>query len=429
MEKLIGQIIALTKTIFLKSPDGSRNGMEQFGVGKKDPFVFTGGIAISWWYKPITYKIVENLSFIINSEIPEFSSCDYKSIQNTIRQTLHEICIDRLIFNGDDVCFARKNTLFDCRIENDTNKFGRYILDAILLNVRLSISACCVIYSAPRITGGSFTIDSERIHVIHKSDSAAWRNLATLGYDTTGWCPTTGKFSDGSPSAFSNLIYDLLIVVESKGTTEGNRFSASLKIRKFLSIINSTLEYRFRHKVIAKPHSKCLLIPHKSTPNRALTQTAIGELFPYYAKEITISNEDIPHIKNWYTTTALLTEEQKNRVEKCSHFINRGMNSNDIDSYIHYFVALDALYGKAGSVSRSIVEGVSSLPRAEDWNEKISWLFELRNELVHGGSRYIEEWPKHMKYYRHFSSEPARDIEALALHALASSPMIFLNSN
>ncbi|TOA16868.1 hypothetical protein CGK32_23515, partial [Vibrio parahaemolyticus] len=96
---------------------------------------------------------------------------------------------------------------------------------------------------------------------------------------------------------------------------------------------------------------------------------------------------------------------------------------------INYFVALDALYGKIGSVSKSIEQGVSCLPDSSHWNEKISWLFDLRNELVHGGSRYIEEWPKYMRYYRHFSTEPAIDIEKLAFHALASAPSLFHASN
>ncbi|MFT6910316.1 MAG: hypothetical protein ACJAS1_007044 [Oleiphilaceae bacterium] len=429
MNKVIGQIIALTKNIFLRNPDGSQNDMEQFCVGKQDPFRSIGSFSISWWYKPLTYKIVENISFIITSEISEFSDCDHKSIQDTVRKTLHEICVDKAIFDGDDVCFARKNTLFDCRKENDTIRFGKYILESIFSNVRLSISACCVIYSAPRITGESFSIDLEKIHIVRKDNQFEWKNLSSLGYCSDEWNPTSGNFRDDTLTAFSKLKYDYLFIVECEGTIDGNKFSASLKLRKLFSVILSILEYKFRHKVMAKPHSICLQLPHNSASKKHLIQTEIGELFPYYANDITVSDADILHIKSWYQIEVSLTEEQKNRVEKCAHFINKGMNSADIDSYIHYFVALDALYGKIGSVSRSIEEGVANLPRCNDWNEKISWLFDLRNELVHGGSRYIEEWPKYMKYYRHFSSDPLRDIEKLSLHALASAPKIFHESN
>ena len=56
------------------------------------------------------------------------------------------------------------------------------------------------------------------------------------------------------------------------------------------------------------------------------------------------------------------------------------------------------------------------------FGEKIAWLFDLRNELVHGGSRYVKEWPKYQRYYRHFDTTPSRDIEKLAFAALLRAP-------
>ena len=429
MKKIIGQIIALTKNIFLNSPDGTQNGMEQFFVGKRDPFQFSGGIGISWWYTQFTYKTVENLSFLINGDLKEFSGCDHKTIQSVVRDTLHEICVDRNIFNGDLVCFGGKDTLFECRTETDVKKYGAYILDAILENIRKSISLGCVIYSAPRITGQSFTIDSEKIHVIYKNDSDKWNELIELGYYFREWEPVTGNFIDGHKSAFSGKDYHYVFATETEGTDQGNKFSASLKFRKLFSVISALIEYKYRFKVMARPYSMCMQIPHAKSQGKSFTQNEIGELYPYYGSDLEIKNEHISKIKQWYREEQELADEQRNRIEKCAHFINKGMNSSDIESYIHYFVALDALYGKVGSVSKSIEQGVSYLPESSHWNEKISWLFDLRNELVHGGSRYIEEWPKYMRYYRHFSEEPARDIEKLALHALASAPSIFHESN
>lgn len=429
MKKIIGQIIALTKNILLNSPDGTQNGMEQFFVGKRDPFRFSGGMGISWWYTQLTFKTLENLSFLINGEIEEFSGCDHKTIQSVIRDTLHEICVDRNIFNGDLVCFSGKDTLFECRTETDANKYGAYILDAILENVRNSISLGCVIYTAPRITGKSFSIGSEKIHVIHKNDTTKWDELIELGYYFGEWNPLTGNFIDGHNSAFSGKDYNYVFVNETEGTNQGNKFSASLKFRKLFSVISALIEYKYRFKVMARPYSMCMQIPHAKSRDKSFTQNEIGELYPYYGNDIEIKIENIAKIKQWYREEQELTDEQRNRIEKCAHFINKGMNSSDIESYVHYFVALDALYGKIGSVSKSIEQGVSFLPDSSQWNEKISWLFDLRNELVHGGSRYLEEWPKYMRYYRHFSEEPARDIEKLAFHALASAPSLFHESN
>jgi hypothetical protein len=45
---------------------------------------------------------------------PEFHDCDLKTVPEVIKDTLHEVCIDKGIFNSDDVIFSRKATLFDC---------------------------------------------------------------------------------------------------------------------------------------------------------------------------------------------------------------------------------------------------------------------------------------------------------------------------
>lgn len=427
-KNVITQIITLTKYIFLQSSDISHK--EQFIAGKQGPTgLLSNGVGISWLYESITHKTVEKISFMITSEMHEFSDCDHKSIQKTIRKTMREICLDSTIFHGDDVCFSRKPTLFECRVKIDITRFGEYILEAIISNIRLSISRYCIIYSPLRITGVSFSIESENLHIVQKTDPLEWRKLIDLGYLLDQWNPISENFHDGFTTTLSPLNYNYLFVVESTGTEEGRRFSASLKFRKLFSVIYSLVEYSFRNKVMAKPHSDCMQLPHKSSKNKSYSRSEIGELLPYYSKTLVVSENDVFKIKEWYQIERKLTEDQKSRIEKCSHFINKGMNTSDIDSYIHYFVALDALFGKRGSVFKSIEEGVNSLPCNDRWNEKISLLFDLRSELVHGGSRYIEEWPQYMKYYRHFTSEPIRDIEELAFHALAAAPKLFYETN
>lgn len=429
MKKIVGQVISLTKNLFLKSPDGSKNGMEQFSTGNRNTFQFTAGIVVSWWYKKITYKIVENISFLISTGLTEFAECDHETIQVIIRDSLHELCVDKQIFNRDDVCFGRKDTLFDCKTEKDTRKFGSYILEAILQNIRESISSCVVIYSAPRINGKSFSVDSEKIHILYKNDKNEWKRLSDKGYYVKEWDPVSGNFIDGRSTGFTNKKYDYIFIAELNGTVKGNKFTASLKFRKLFSVIRSMIEYEFMFKVMANPHSVCMQIPHSSNHKKNFVQNIIGDLFPYYGSETIIKEKDIARIQEWYFLEKRLTFEQKNRINKCAHFISKGMNTSDIESYINYFVALDALYGKIGSVSKSIEEAICSLPEGNEWREKITWLFSLRNELVHGGSRYIKEWPKYMRYYRHFSTDPERDIEKLAFYALASAPRELHKSN
>jgi len=425
MEKLSGQIIALTKNIHFSPPDGENYGMAQFMAGKRDPFHFTGGIGISWWYRQNTFKILENVSFIIKKEIEEFSECDHETIQNIISITLQEICVDSRVFNGDDVCFGRKQNLFSCMQGANVSENARIIIDEIFLRIKNEIKKWCVIYTAPRIEGKSFTIESEGLHIVNKNDNEYWQYLLSKGYAMNDWNPITGNFNHGSSCAFSQYNYDYLFISESEGTSLGSKFASSLKFRKLFSVIFAVVNSKnssHQHKVIADPYSMSLQFPHRDSERTSSNMSEIGELLPYYSHENILSDSEVSTIQNWYIQESAMDIEQRNRIGKCAHFINKGMNSNDIEAYIHLFVALDALYGKQHLVERSITEGVSGLPQTQLWSEKISWLFDLRNELVHGGSRYIKEWPKYMRYYKHFASEPTDDIKELSFQALLHAP-------
>lgn len=426
MEKLLSQIIALTKNIHLKTLASDKKGIEQFCVGKRDPFALGGGFVISWKYTDTAFKLVENISFLIQGNFEEFSECDHKSIQDTIKSTFHEICVDDNIYSGDDVCFARKEVLFDCRINVDVTAYAQSVLECVLENIRSTISEWCILYTAPRIRGISFSVESEGIDVIDKCDKSPWQRIISEGFPLDAIRQESGMFSDGHYSAFSQLKFDYYFIARAHGTSQGSKFSSSLKLRKLLSVIYAITDRDQKWKVAAKPHSYSIQIPHLSSDIGSTTMSEIGELLPYYGMENVLEHEDVDEILRWYKFELESSKAQKNRIEKCAHFINKGMNSDDVDSYIHYFVALDALFGKRGSVERSIKDGVSLLTQNYGWNEKISWLIDLRNELVHGGSRFIGEWPKYMKYYRHFSTEPSRDMEQLAFLALKSAPNILV---
>ena len=53
---------------------------------------------------------------------------------------------------------------------------------------------------------------------------------------------------------------------------------------------------------------------------------------------------------------------------------------------------------------------------------KISELFELRSELVHGCASYIEEWSKYEHYKKTYNKSPNIDIEDIALKCLEGFP-------
>lgn len=390
-----------------------------------------GGFGVSWWYTKKSFKLVDDISFIITKNYEEFSGCDNECINALIKETLNEICIDNRIFNSSEVCFGKfsgKDTLFSCKNCNDTKLFASIIADELFSKIREKNIAWCIIYSVPRLSGDSFSIPSEGLTVLNKTDKAAWTQLISGGsYWTDMWCPITGMYFQNKTTPFSGYPYDYIFVSEQMGTANGSKFSTSLKLKKLFSVIYSVVGIEsdyLLHKCGADPFSICLQFPRKESME-GIHMGHIGELLPYYLDNYFLTPNNIETIQNWYKQEILLEKESKNRIEKSAHFINHAMSAKDIEAYISYFISLDALFGERGSVEESIREGVNSLPSSEQWNDKISWLYDLRNELIHGGSRYIKEWPRYYNYYRHFRSKPDSDLKKLAFTALSSAPKLF----
>jgi hypothetical protein len=148
-------------------------------------------------------------------------------------------------------------------------------------------------------------------------------------------------------------------------------------------------------------------------------------VIPCFVSDVSLGSEDVASILQWYEQLDRCREEHQDRIEKAAHFVNRGINSDDIESYINYFVALDALFGQRGSVEVSILEGVRALNLDTSLTEKAPWLFDLRNEIVHGGSRYISEWPKYRRYTQHFRTKPMDDVRDLAQSAMLRAPDLY----
>jgi hypothetical protein len=173
----------------------------------------------------------------------------------------------------------------------------------------------------------------------------------------------------------------------------------------------------------AQPTRAVVQFPHVSNVHATFTGGFIDPILPNFGSgAIVITSDDIAELQAWYSQCHNGDAECRGRLEKGAYFLNRGINSSDIEAFINYFVALDALFGTRGSVESSILEGLRGLDISEGYVEKASWLFDLRSELVHGGSRNISEWPKLTRYVKHFRSKPMVDVQSLALQAVLQAP-------
>ncbi|WP_156107284.1 HEPN domain-containing protein [Pectobacterium betavasculorum] len=428
MTPILSQIVHLTKSILLISEDPSKHPAAQFFPGKHSPFSFPTGIVLTWWYNKDMFNVRESLVNLIIQEFPYFKDCDPETCSETIIKTLQEICTNRDIFDTDAVCFSKKRSLFDCRIIPVT-QYAKTILSATEENINILICRRCTIYLVPRFQITSFYLIEDSIHAIAKNDRKYWNTLIDKGFLFNGWTPENPIIAGRQDRTFMpQNEFTCLLVSEENGTQEGTKFSSSLKFRKFLSILFSSASKRAKysyHKSMAQSADFCIQFPHCDNIDQKITRSNIGSLTPFYASQIPIGPDEITEIKNWYNRLSICSLQSKDRIEKCAHFLNRGMNSDDIEAYINYFVALDALFGQRGTVEQSILSGVKALGIDPKFSEKASWLFDLRNELVHGGSRYIKEWPKYQRYIQHFHSTPFNDVKNLSQLAILHAPYTF----
>jgi hypothetical protein len=428
MPPLLSQIIRLAKSILLRPKDPSRHPSAQFSAGRHSPFRFPSGVGLSWWYSDDTFKAIEAVAGLMIESSTDFRDCDSDTVESIVPNTLQEICLDSAIFDSDAVFLARQDNLFECR-KVSALAFAERIQEAIASNLRASIGRRCTIYVVPRFWVDSFVVEGESIRLIARNDETAWQSLVSEGYEFDGWTPLRPQVGfDRNRTFVPPHDFECLFIAEEIGTQKGTRFSSILRFRKLAAVLHAVAcEHLARpiHKAAASAFTFCAQFPHNSNQEAHITRSDCDPVMPYFTSHVRLPAPCVTSIRDWYAATRRCDLPHRNRIEKAANFLNRGLNSGDIEAYINYFVTLDALFGQRGSVETSILEGVKELHLDPSHLEKVAWLFELRNEIVHGGSRYISEWRQYVRYMQHFGSKPTADVQRLAQLAVLGAPRLF----
>ena len=426
MDRTLAHVARLMRSILLQpGVDRTRRPSAQFIAGKHSPFHFPSGIGISWWYSDDTFRAQETLAALLVESDRTFKDCDTESIIDTISSTLQQLCLAAPLFNGDDVFLGRKPNLFECKGAVSVADFASRILAEIKSNLRSIIGRRCTVYPLGRFLGPSFTISEAGLRAISKADASAWKELVDEGYEVDHWSPQIPRLKSSGSGFPHRLDFEYVLVSEDHGTQKGARFASSVKFRTLITILFAVASARSAHhyhKAMAQPYTSCIQFPHASAPDHLITTSDCGALSPFYASDIPLDQASINQLRAWYDQSSACSMDFKQRLDKAAYFVNRGMNADDIEAYVNNFVALDALFGERGAVEASIISGIHSLALGGELEERVSWLFDLRNELVHGGSRYITEWPKYQRYLKHFETKPLTDIGRLARTAILRAP-------
>lgn len=425
---LAGQIVRLTKSIRLQPSEDGRSPAAQFVAGKQAPFVFPSGAVLTWWYGDDTFRAIDSVAKLVIESSPQYHDCDPETVSDVVTTTLQELSANNSIFDVDAILFGDRVSLFDCH-RGPVPHFASAIQTAIQLNLTEQIARRCVLYAVPRLRAPSFAIPEDAIRLIPRRDQQAWQELASSGFDFGEWTPTHPRAGPQDRGSFSPPSdFESLLACDSKGTARGAKFNSILKFRRLLAVLTSAVAQRrgsSPHKSMASPFKFCIQFPHRSAHLGTVIRADCDALLPYYISDIDVLGVDVEVVQRWYVACERCRSVTRSRVEKAAHYLNRGLNADDVEAYINYFIALDALFGQRGSVEKSILRGVEAIAQGTPYVAKAPWLFELRNELVHGGSRYVSEWPRIGRYGDHFRSKPMDDMQGLAQLAVVRAPQFF----
>lgn len=425
---LLGQIIRLLRTIHLQEPVDEKGHKFQF-AGKIPGLGALGlGPTVTLWKTLRSFQAIESIARMIRSCHPEAVDCDTETIEDLIPRTIQGLIFDESIFKSEYILTASQKSLADCRADKDINELSSKIHGHLMSRVRASINQWCTVLGVPRAMSESFDIPQVGISLISRMDERKWEEVVSSHYETGEWSHVLGCApNSGGPQLFGFECRSL-VIHQANGTQQGSKFSSRLEFAKFFALLYATItisEDTNLHRAMAEPYRWCIQFPSRNSRGIRITQSQLDEaVFPFFCEEFKLSNDAIASIQRWYVALDNLPTERKARVEKACHFVNRGIITQGLDSYVSFFISLDALFGVAGDVEGSIQRGVETMPIDTSLKERVSWLYELRSELVHGGSRFCAEWRDYDRYYLHFRTKPEEDVKRIACSVLLCSTMI-----
>jgi hypothetical protein len=421
LDKILGKILALCKEIKLKEPPNDSGFIRSFFTGKV-AYLPISGIGIEWWFTKKALELCEEIADMAISYNPSLRAGDTKSFCKIIENVFQDNAINTNIFS--DLVFWRKmniNTLFEASASSDKREFSMKLWNKIYQALSESLINWLVIYPLHRVRTKSVAIGFDGISLLESNDGLTWEKLSESYLEAKSWNPLTGKEYPDDPN-FWGKPPETWLVCEVIGNNESARKQAEGKMRTFIAVLFAHLyekEQSLLIRSMADEIKYSIQFPIDGKKAKCgCTIANIGIILPPLIKDINLPEEIIFEIKNWYTLKASALENKAKRAATASHFINYAINSDELERFIHFFIALDSLFGVRSKVETSIKEGIERTFNNKLWLEKTENLFNLRSELIHGGVSLIQDWAGLPHYKKRFRSLPLEDISYAALFAL-----------
>lgn len=426
LENTLGKILAFTKQVYLKGlPDDCALAKRFFaGNGKRSPFPYAG-FGFEWWLTKRGLELCEDIANMAISFEPQLRGGDRKSFCEAIQKLLEENALNTEIFNGDRVIFREVENLFEARSVENAKEFASKLWSKIYHTLTKLVLDWLVLYPLCRIKAQSCTLGFDGLSLLASNDLPRWSEYAERYSDAKAWNPSTGEWIEGMKlRSFKDFPFEVTwLVCEAPGTQLGSRELAGRRMRTFLTVLFSRLDSKVPNllsKSLADKVSYSVQFPSDGTQaGCGQVNASIGNLLPPLLVDVDLSPEIISKVESWYLQRSLASDLIARRATTASHFIHYGIASDDLERFLHFFIALDALFGERNKVEQAIKDGVKqTFQHDSTWEKRTEWLFELRSELVHGGVSSINDWKDLECYRRHFKSHPLVDVKTAAMTAL-----------
>jgi len=371
-------------------------------------------LSINLGWKRKSLELLETIADKFILYFDELSAGDRENYCETIKDTIQKVLLHPRIFYIDKES-EKNNSLFSILASENPIESTEILFRAFYSELHKSLSSWMTIYPLPRIKSDSYSLVFDGIFLFAPDDKEVWQQLAPNYINASKWHPAE---TADSKTIWGDVNSNWLIC-QAHGTVEGTRRLSEKRMRTFIAVLFSFL-YELPNlldKTSSSVNTYCKQFPSKdSNTGFGEMNVSIGNLLPPMLIDVEVSEETLNEVNEWYRKRASKNEEFQKRITTASHFIQYGIVADGLERFIHFFIALDALFGERGNVERLITEGIKrTFPSDEIWEYKISKLFDLRSSLVHGGCSSISEWEDLDVYRRHTKSHPERDVIIAAM--------------
>jgi len=425
LEKITQKILDLTKQVHLQEPQNKSSHPIRFFAGKRPSSPLGNSFGTEWWLTQRGRDCYEDIANMARSCDPQLRGGDRESFGKIIDKSLQENANNNKIFNVDKIVFRQAKNLLEARAVDNIDEFVSRLWSEIHANLVKSMTDWLVLYPLHRVKSHSFILGFDGMSLLSSSDADRWQQLSSHYSDAKYWDPRFGTWAEGMDrGSFEDfLLVPTWLVCEVSGTALGSKKLAARQMRTFLAVLFSYLENRVSHLLYKSGADKAfysIQFPKDATQvGCGSVRDSIGNLLPPLLEAIDVQSETLSKVQDWYVQRDSSPDSVQKRATTASHFIHYGIIHDNLERFLHFFFALDALFGKRGDVERLIIDGVKrTFPIDTTWEKRVEKLFDLRSELVHGGSSEIIDWEGLESYRRHFKSEPLEDVKTAAMTAL-----------